>query len=179
MLNGDMLSVAGLVTRYPQGLGPALSWGGKCYYKINCSEPYNLNSTFSGFILRDDDRVQCYSWEAPPSTALLIDMEERSESIVWWDAKLDGFYPHPFFSDNKIMAFQCVRTCPSFTEGELYEVSYPEDRLKRLKDRGLPILFPESISSLVIVPGDDRMTNFDVNYMLQYPEFFKPVYERG
>lgn len=154
-----MLNLKKMLERYPEGLGPSLSWGGREYYKINNAEPYRLNTTSDGFVLRADGRVQCYSWENHPHDALLMDLEERGESIVWWDEKLESFYPHPWFPDKKILYFECVRSCPGFDNQRVYPVSYESNEIE-----------------FDVVSSDLKFLVF-IKDILKYPEFFKPVYE--
>lgn len=172
-----MLTVKGLLERYPEGLASALQWGMKSYYKEGCDEPFHLNSTSQGFILNDEGRVQCYAEDGEiPTAALDVERDDThwSDSVRWWDETLDKFYPHPWHPDKKILAFKCIRCCPSFTRDVEYEVSYFEDRNKRVRDKGLTPLFSTGISA---VASDDGLFCPHPKFMLRYPEFFRPVYE--
>lgn len=163
-------------SRYFNGLGH-VSWGGKSYYEINSDKPLNLNSYGGkeGFILNELGQVELwehkehYSYtyyykgqEVTEEEFHRLDVEGASDddltlqsepSKKWWGLTLDNYYPWPYFTDKKILKFEVVRNIPFFNEGEVYNVFCGE------------------------IIDNEGYIRYSEEQCLEFPEFFKPIYE--
>lgn len=88
-----------------------------------------------------------------------VEISKILGSIKCWGKTLDNYYPHPWYPEKNIVAIEIVRDIPFASTGMNYEI-FDEDIAKDW--RGM------------IRCG---YTDYSVEDCLQYPEFFKPVYE--
>lgn len=162
-------------SKYFNGLGK-VSWGRKSYYEINSDKPLNLNSYGGnkGFVLNELGQVELWEHKEHYNYTYFYKGQEISEeefnrldgggassddlelktdfSKKWWGLTLDQYYPHPYYPEKKIKAFRVINNIPFLEEGEVYELFCGEIKVR------YDIVYSE----------DD---------CLNYPEFFKPIYE--
>ena len=171
-----MINLKELSERYKDvGLG-YIHFGGHSYYEINSDVPLSLNSFGGkdGFVLNDKGEVELFElnysddyryffngaevsqdkyWELEDSEMYDdISFEIVSENKKWWGKTLDNYYPHPWFPDRKIIAFELVNDIPFFRKGKVFN------------------LFCGDIEC-------DYGVKYSEDDCLQLPEFFKPVYD--
>lgn len=149
----------------------ALQWGGKPYHEINSDIPLYLNSYSApkGFILNENEEVEVYCMQEKILVKRHYYSDEEWETEVnfetehfwdemgyktWWGKTLDNYYPHPWYPEKEIIAFEVIRNLPYFTVGKTYEV------------------VDDAIQS-----NEDFELNYWVWQCLEYPEFFKPLYK--
>jgi hypothetical protein len=165
-----MINLKQLSERYKDvGLGH-IGFGGHSYYEINSDIPLSLNSYGgkNGFILNRKKQVQIYDldnreivkrhyyltedWndedEVDYKTKYYWD---ETEPTTWWGKTLDNYYPHPWFTEKEIIAFELVNDIPGHRKGKTFEVI--EYQIK---------------TALTV--------NYSVDDCLFLPEFFKPLY---
>lgn len=165
-----MINLKELSNRYKDvGLG-YIRFGGKSYYEINSDKPLSLNCYGGtiGFVLNDKEQVELYDLSDKRLvkrhyflTEELNDKDEVdyeteyywdcTEPNTWWGKTLDNYYPHQYWPDKKIQAFEIINDIPFFRKGKVFKV----------EDGGI------SITSTV---------GYSINNCLSYPEFFKPIY---
>lgn len=156
------------------GLG-YINWGGKKYYEINSNTPLSLNSYggVKGFILNDEGEVELYDisekvlikrhyysdeeWENE------VDYEtehfyDETSSKKWWGKTLDNYYPHPYYPEKEIVAFEIMQNLPFNNIGIIEQV------------------VGEGENSWIELESPDGAYDFTVSDCLQAPEFFKPIY---
>src|SRR6187402_2726164 len=166
-------------SKYSNGLGH-IQRGGKSYYEINSDKPLNLNSDFNGFILNELGQVECYEFFDATYKYFMKGLEiseedwtriedeikwcsEKEEELQleivhdncrkWRGLTLDNYYPHPYYPEKEVKAFEVIRETPYLEMGEIYEV-FCDD---------------------LYTPDYDGI-KYSVDDCLQYPEFFRPVY---
>lgn len=163
-----MINLQELNNRYKDtGLG-YIRFGGKDYYEINSDKPLSLNSYGGtiGFVLNEQGQVELYDldqkvlvkrhyyadedWndEVEHETEYFWDEEE---ALKWWGKTIDNYFPHPWFPDRKIEAFELVNDIPGFRKGKVFEVV--ENQIR---------------------PAFSVF--YSVDDCLHLPEFFKPLY---
>lgn len=79
----------------------------------------------------------------------------RQEIYKWWGKTLDNYYPWPWYPEKEIKAFEVIRDFPLFSLGDILEVD--EEGLVR--------------------STQDWEMAYWVDQCLDFPEWFKPIYE--
>ncbi len=171
-----MINLKELDERYKDvGLG-YIRFGGKSYYEINSDIPLSLNSFGGkdGFVLNDKGEVELYKlsetedykyyfndrevscfeyWELEDSGMYDdVSFEIKDNNKNWWGKTLDHYYPHPWYPQKKIVAFELVNDIPGFRKGKIFN------------------LYMGYIEPNVGV-------SYSVDDCLQLVEFFKPLYD--
>jgi hypothetical protein len=165
-----MINLKELSERYKDvGLG-YIRFGGKSYFEINSDIPLSLNSFggTQGFVLNNKGEVELYDvsdkvlvkrhyyltedWNEQDE----VDYEtehywDKTTSNKWWGKTLDNYYPHRWYPDRKIVAFELVNDIPGFRKGKIFE-------LLDFQIRPTLTVF------------------YSVDDCLLLPEFFKPIY---
>lgn len=166
-----MLNLKELSERYKDvGLG-YIRFGGKSYYEINSDISLSLNS-FGGskeFVLNDKEEVELFDISDKVLVKrhyfLIEDWNEEYEVNYetqyywdettpnnWWGKTLDNYYPHPWYPDKKIVAFELINDIPFFRKGKVVKV------------KNNHITFNLGV-------------NYSVDDCLHLVEFFKPLYD--
>ncbi len=178
-----MLNLKELSERYKDvGLG-RISFGGWSYYEINSDIPLSLNSFCGkrGFVLNEKGEVELFQLATPEEYKYyfndkeipydeyweLLDSEMYDDThfnvIIepkkWWGKTLDNYYPHPWYPERKIIAFELVNDIPFNRKGTVEEV------------------VGEGENSWIELPSPEGAYDFTVSDCLNCPEFFKPVYD--
>ena len=174
-----MLNLKELSERYKDvGLG-YISFGGKSFYEINSDIPLSLNSFGGkeGFVLNDKGEVELFDtsdkvlvkrhyylnedWhhyeEVEYKTEHFWDEEEPNK---WWGKTLDNYYPHPWYPEKEIIAFELIGNLPFNRKGVIEQV------------------VGEGENSWIELSSPDGAYDFTVSDCLQCPEFFKPSYTK-
>ncbi len=164
-----MLNLKELSEKYKDvGLG-YIRFGGKSYYEVNSDKPLSLNAHDGkiGFVLNENQEVELFDlservlikrhyykdlhWEDEVDYETEYWWDEK-ECEKWWGKTLDNYYPHPWYPDKKIIAFELINDIPFFRKGKIFN------------------LFCGEIEC-----------NYGVKYSeddcLKLPEFFKPIYK--
>lgn len=171
-----MLNLKELSERYKDvGLG-YIRFGGHSYYEVNSDIPLSLNSFggTTGFILNDKGEVELWEFVDAPYTYYKNGEEisedewhntEESEDVQldirsdntrkWWGKTLDNYFPHEWYPDRKIVAFELVNNIPGFRKGEVFEVNVDE----------------------CYADVGDSGVYYKLHDCLSYPEFFMPIYD--
>lgn len=157
------------------GLGYIL-WGGKGYYEINSDERLSFNSYggTQGFVLNDKEEVEIYNLDDTYVVKRTYYLDENWTQEVfyatenfydetdcrkWWGKTLDNYYPHPWYPEKKILAFETVGNLPFNRKGTIEKV------------------VGEGENSWIELESADGSYDFTVSDCLECPEFFKPIYE--
>lgn len=185
-----MFNIVALKNRY-KDVKYGLSSIGMGKYLVNSDENINLNSSGDGeYILDENGFVEEFKFDTTvkPSfwykdeagTELVSDEYLDSElvkhnfnvfdglylkdnpayTIRTYRAKPEEYYPHPWYPDKQIIEFECIRMAPYWTYGKKYEVE-------------------SWFTGDAFIQADDNETRLWVWEALEYPEFFKPIYEQG
>lgn len=128
-------------------------------------ELFELGESYLDWYVEDDEGIkhfisdeQCNVIFAemgyPDEYVLGIDADVQSSTKKWWGKTLDNYYPHPWYPEKEIVAFEVIRMLPFFTVGDVIEM----DEYR------------------VIRSEIDLECFYDIYDCLKYPEFFKPVY---
>lgn len=183
-----MINIVELENRY-KGIQYSVYHTGKGVYLINSDEPISLNRC-NGYVLNELGLVEEYKfvdneqssyWARDKAGEMKVSDAEYLEQFrkgnhVWCDslhivdnpaktiytyrAKPEDYYPHTWYPDRKIIEFECIRIAPMWMYGKRYEV------------------FTDSDGS-ELIEGDDNETRLWIDEVLNYPEFFKPIYEEN
>lgn len=175
-----MLNLKQLVERYPKGLGE-IRFGSHNYYEIDSDKPLSLNSYggSKGFVLSKKNEVELFEIIEAPYQFFLgekeitdeeyyrlcdsvnnnIDEEEKlglrlehNNVRKWWGKTLENYYPHPYYPEKEVVGFEVISILPYFPKG-FYEVEFD-----------------------FIKSGVDDTLAYYTSQCLEYPEFFKPIY---
>ncbi len=172
-----MVNLKELFERYKDvGLG-YISFGGKSYYEIDSDIPLSLNSFGGkdGFVLNDEGQVELYDltdkvlikrhYYSDENWDNEVDYEtkkywDETEANKLWGKTLDNYYPHPWYADKKIIAFEIINNLPFNRKGVTVAVN---------RDKEASWIELETfLSSYHLNTVDCLLT----------PEFFKPIYEK-
>lgn len=176
-----MLNLKELSERYKDvGLG-YIHFGGHSYYEINSDIPLSLNSFggTTGFILNDKGEVELWEFVDASCTYYKNGEEisedewhntEESEDVQldirsdntrkWWGKTLDNYFPHEWYPDRKIVAFELIGNLPFNRKGVIEKV------------------VGEGENSWIELISPEGAYDFTVSDCLQCPEFFKPLYTK-
>lgn len=151
-------------------------------YPINSYEPVRINKySSSGYVWKNgfledykfDDTIQNQMYWSRDEAGEEILTKEEVQALEYEDYESlflhdhrdycirkyrytpNDLYPHPWFPDREIVAFECLTFAPLWEVGKIYEVD---------KER-------------IIRSELDWETSLWVSQALDYPEFFKPIYE--
>lgn len=172
-----MLDLKKLGERYKDvGLG-VCRFGGRNFYEVNSDTPLSLNSYGGtmGFVLNDKEEVELFNlsekvlvkrhyyltedWNDEDEVEYETEYYwDETEPKKWWGKTLDNYYPHPWYPERKIVAFQLINNVPLHNEGTVFKV----------KQEIYPYIIVTTISGEIYYQLED---------CLNCPEFFKPIYE--
>ncbi len=170
-----MKNLKELTEKYPKGLGQ-LRWGGKQFYEVNSDIPLSLNSYGGekGFVLNDKGEVEIFDLNEEVfvkrryylddwlETEVEYETEyfwDEKEPKTWWGLTLENYYPHPYYPEKEIIAFDVVRDLPFNLAGTVETV------------------VGECPNSWIELESPDGAYDFTVSDCLLCPEFFRPIYK--
>jgi hypothetical protein len=169
-----MINLKQLSERYKDvGLGH-ISFGGKSYYEIDSDTPLRLNSYSGkdGFVLNElgevelcdlnDNRFVKRRYFLDENWDYEVDYEtehfwDETKPNMRWGKTLDNYYPHPWFPDKEIVAFEVINNLPFNRKGTIEKVV-------------------GGLDGWIELESPDGAYDFTVVDCLQCPEFFKPIY---
>ena len=187
-----MLNLKELSERYKDvGLG-YIRFGGHSYYEVNSDIPLKLNSYGGkeGFILNSKGEAQIFeivsapflyfNWEKEITSDEYYDsldeinndskkegelgLRLEHDSIKrWWGKTLDQYYPHPWYPEKEIIAFELIADLPYNRKGVFIEVVCAGD-------------CHHGELGWIELTSKDGSYDFTVTECLDLPEYFKPLY---
>lgn len=181
-----MINLQQLVDRYKDVGLQEIRFRYRHFYEINSDIPLNLSSHggSAGFILNDKDCVQIFDIIETDEDYLffkdgeqihrdvfwaLVDAGHRDDihlernNIEYYDGKtLENYYPHPYFPEKQIIAFEIINNLPFCRIGRIEKVVGFDG---------------DGLSEWIEIASLDGAYDFTVEDCLNQPEFFKPLYE--